>query len=115
MTLFMLTLLAPFQMGLNKEKWKKAVQTQTEDDKSKEEKKVVVGKECGSPETLSKVEKNTQTIKSKASTWGVAVEDKGKGYCGYDMVSGRKIKRVDGEKSEDHLISELTGFFIKKK
>jgi hypothetical protein len=64
--------------------------TLTEDDKPKEEKKVVVGKECGNPETLSKVEKNMQAIKSKAATWGFAVEDKGKGYCGYDMVSGKK-------------------------
>lgn len=92
-----------------------AAQTLTGSDKVKEEKKVVVGKECGNPDTLHRVQNNMKNIKGRAAAWGVAVEDKGEGYCGYNMISGKKVKKLDGDKSEAALIAEIGGFFGKRK
>jgi len=92
-----------------------AAQTLTGREKVQEDKKVVVGKECGNPDTLQRVQNNMKNIKSRAAAWGVTVEDKGEGYCGYNMISGKKVKKLDGDKSEDALITEIGAFFGKTK
>lgn len=106
--LIVLALLSPLQLAWNKDKMKAAAKNVVG------EKKVSAGKDCGdSPDKLQKIEKNLESLKGKAGQWGVTVDDTGKGYCGYEMTSGKKVQKVDGDKSEDALIQEVTKFFKK--
>lgn len=107
--LLILALLSPLHLAWNKDKMKAAAKDMA--GGAANEKKVSVGKECGNQETLAKVEKNVGSLKTKLAKWGVGVDDTGKGYCGYEMTSGKKVKKLDGEQTEDSVIKEATKFF----
>lgn len=107
--LIVLALLSPLHLAWNKDKMKAAAKGAIGGDR-----KVSAGKECGdSPDKLQKIEKNVESLKAKSAQWGLTVDDSGKGYCGYEMTSGKKVQKLDGDKSEDALIQEVTKFFKK--